>query len=67
MSLDAMDNFVFCIASKKTAARLVKEMSDLVCFSTFIIFLHIQLIHKENNLHLFSVIVILFFKYFYLY
>lgn len=29
MSPEAMDNFVFCIANKKTAARLVKEMSDL--------------------------------------
>ena len=29
MSPDAMDSFVFSIANKKTAARLVKEMSDL--------------------------------------
>ncbi|XP_015924160.1 PAT complex subunit CCDC47 isoform X2 [Parasteatoda tepidariorum] len=29
MSPDAMDNFVFCIANKKTATRLVKEMGDI--------------------------------------
>ncbi|XP_054707849.1 PAT complex subunit CCDC47-like [Uloborus diversus] len=29
MSADSMENFVFCIANKKTAVRLVKEMSDL--------------------------------------
>ncbi|GIY51864.1 coiled-coil domain-containing protein 47 [Caerostris darwini] len=29
MNADSMDNFVFCIANKKTASRLLKEMSDL--------------------------------------
>ncbi|GFS39507.1 coiled-coil domain-containing protein 47 [Nephila pilipes] len=29
MNADAMDNFVFCLANKKTAARLLKEMGDL--------------------------------------
>lgn len=29
MSTDAMDNFIFCLANKKTANRLVKDMSDL--------------------------------------
>ncbi|KAG8185618.1 hypothetical protein JTE90_026082 [Oedothorax gibbosus] len=29
MSQDSMDNFVFCIATKKNAARLLKEMGDL--------------------------------------
>ncbi|RZF47245.1 hypothetical protein LSTR_LSTR004954 [Laodelphax striatellus] len=29
MSKDDMDTFVFCIASKKTAARLAKDMADL--------------------------------------
>lgn len=27
---DAMDNFVFCLAAKKTATRLMKDMTDLV-------------------------------------
>lgn len=35
-----MDNFVFCIANKKTATRLVKEMGDLVC-ATFFILIHV--------------------------
>lgn len=34
MSPDSMDSFVFCIANKKTAARLVKEMSDIVSLSS---------------------------------
>lgn len=29
MSADAMDSFVFCVANKKTASRLAKEMSDI--------------------------------------
>lgn len=29
MSADSMENFVFCLAGKKTAARLAKEMSDI--------------------------------------
>lgn len=30
MSKDDMDTFVFCVATKKTAARLAKDMADLV-------------------------------------
>ena len=30
MSAEEMDTFVFCLASKKSAARLAKEMTDLV-------------------------------------
>lgn len=30
MSKDEMDTFVFCVAVKKTAARLAKDMADLV-------------------------------------
>ena len=30
MSPEEMDTFVFCLASKKSAARLAKEMTDLV-------------------------------------
>ncbi len=32
MNADEMDSFVFCVAQKKTAARLTKEMSDLNTF-----------------------------------
>ncbi len=32
MNADDMDTFVFCVAHKKTAARLAKEMSDLNTF-----------------------------------
>lgn len=35
MSADSMDNFVFCMATKKTAARLLKEMGDLVSLTFF--------------------------------
>ena len=31
MSKDAMDSFVFCIATKKLASKMLKEMNDLVC------------------------------------
>lgn len=30
MNKEDMDTFVFCVASKKTAARCSKEMADLV-------------------------------------
>jgi len=30
MNKEDMDTFVFCVASKKTAARYSKEMADLV-------------------------------------
>lgn len=30
MNKEDMDTFVFCVASKKTAARVSKEMADLV-------------------------------------
>lgn len=30
MSKDDMDSFVFCVANKKTAAKLGKDMADLV-------------------------------------
>lgn len=32
MSKDEMDSFVFCIAAKKTAVRLAKDMADLVSY-----------------------------------
>lgn len=34
-----MDNFVFCIANRKTAARFYKEMNDIVSFFYWISFL----------------------------
>lgn len=30
MNKEDMDTFVFCVGTKKTAARLVKDLSDLV-------------------------------------
>ena len=30
MNPEDMDTFVFCLASKKSAARLAKEMTDIV-------------------------------------
>ena len=30
MNPEEMDTFVFCLASKKSAARLAKEMTDIV-------------------------------------
>lgn len=30
MNKDEMDNFVFCVATKKTAMRLAKDMADVV-------------------------------------
>ena len=30
LSADSMDNFVFCIAQRKIAPKLSKEMNDLV-------------------------------------
>lgn len=30
MNKEDMDSFVFCVASKKSAARLAKDMADLV-------------------------------------
>lgn len=35
MSKDEMDSIVFCVATKKTALRLVKDMTDLVNYFTF--------------------------------
>lgn len=32
MCPEAMDTFVFCLASKKTGAKLIKEMSDLITY-----------------------------------
>ena len=32
MNQDDMDSFVFCLANKKTAARLAKEMADITTF-----------------------------------
>lgn len=36
MNKDEMDNFVFCVATKKTAMRLAKDMADVV--SSFYMF-----------------------------
>ncbi|KXJ80198.1 hypothetical protein RP20_CCG026262 [Aedes albopictus] len=36
MSPDSMDNFVFCIASKKQATKMFKEMNDLSKFCTLV-------------------------------
>jgi hypothetical protein len=30
MAKDEMDSFVFCVATKKTAVRLAKDMADVV-------------------------------------
>jgi hypothetical protein len=30
MNKEDMDNFVFCVAAKKTAIRIAKDMADLV-------------------------------------
>lgn len=32
MNVDAMENFVFCLANKKTGLKLTKEMNDLITF-----------------------------------
>ena len=32
MNAEDMDTFVFCIANKKTAAKLAKEMADITTF-----------------------------------
>ncbi|XP_001850592.2 coiled-coil domain-containing protein 47 [Culex quinquefasciatus] len=36
MSQDAMDNFVFCVATRKQAAKMFKEMNDLNKFCTLV-------------------------------
>lgn len=36
MSADSMDNFVFCVATKKQATKLFKEMNDLSKFCTLV-------------------------------
>lgn len=36
MSPDAMDNFVFCVATKKQATKMFKEMNDLSKFCTLV-------------------------------
>lgn len=36
MSPDSMDNFVFCVANKKQAAKMGKEMNDLSKFCTLV-------------------------------
>ncbi|XP_055595174.1 PAT complex subunit CCDC47 [Uranotaenia lowii] len=36
LSQDAMDNYVFCIATKKQATKMFKEMSDLSKFCTLV-------------------------------
>ncbi|XP_055684192.1 PAT complex subunit CCDC47 [Lutzomyia longipalpis] len=36
MSRDVMDNFVFCVATKKSATKLFKEQSDLSKFCTLV-------------------------------
>ena len=32
MNAEDMDTFVFCIANKKTAAKMAKEMADITTF-----------------------------------
>jgi hypothetical protein len=36
MNREDMDSFVFCIATKKTALRLAKDMADLVSYILFL-------------------------------
>jgi len=35
MNKEDMDNFVFCVATKKSALRLAKDMADLVSYYCF--------------------------------